>query len=83
MNFERPNSSVPSPVPCALLPDNSAGRISRELWWMNQILLSISFHHISAYSYITWGTNTRSVGGCSSETSSYLIDMNIVITKVF
>jgi hypothetical protein len=33
--FVRPNSS-PSPVPPALLQYDSAGSITRELWWTNQ-----------------------------------------------
>jgi hypothetical protein len=37
-------------------------------------LLSVSFHHGSPYSYITWGMN-RPVGGRSSETQ-HPIDVN-------
>jgi hypothetical protein len=32
----RPNLSFILPVPPALLLDYPAGRIARELWWMNQ-----------------------------------------------
>jgi hypothetical protein len=38
--------------------------------------LSVSFCCGSPYSYITWRMKSRPVGGCSSETQSYAIDMN-------
>jgi hypothetical protein len=38
---ERLNSSFPSPAPPALLRDDSAGRISRELWWTNHDLFLV------------------------------------------
>jgi hypothetical protein len=37
--------------------------------------LSISFHHGSPYSYITWAMNNRPVGG-RNQRQSYPIDMN-------
>jgi hypothetical protein len=56
-------------VPPDLLPDDSAGMISRELWWMNQeFSMSTSFRRGSPYSYIAWRLKNRPVGGCSSET---------------
>jgi hypothetical protein len=38
--------------------------------------LSKSLHRGSPYSYITWGTNNRPIGGRSSETYSHSIDIN-------
>jgi hypothetical protein len=32
------------------------------------LTLPLSFHHGSPYSYITWGMNNSTVGGCSSQT---------------
>jgi hypothetical protein len=37
--------------------------------------LPISFHQTSPYSYITWGTNNRTVGGRRKETTCHPIDM--------
>jgi hypothetical protein len=34
--FVRQHSILPSPVPPALLLDDSAGGLARELWWTNQ-----------------------------------------------
>jgi hypothetical protein len=45
--------------------------------------LPISFHHGSQYSYIIWGINNRSVGGCSSETQCHPIDINNNSIKLF
>jgi hypothetical protein len=58
-----------------------------DLWWTKWqwdrffseffcFAVSLSFHHDSPCSYIAWETNNRPVGGRSSETSSYAIDMN-------
>jgi hypothetical protein len=33
-----------------------------------RFFLSVSFHHISPYPYLTWGMNNRPFGGRSSET---------------
>jgi hypothetical protein len=40
-HFVRPNSSFPSPLPPALLLDDSACRIFKELWWINQEFSSV------------------------------------------
>jgi hypothetical protein len=40
------------------------------------ISLSVSFYHVSPYSYIIWGMDNKLDGGRSSETSSRPIDMN-------
>jgi len=45
-----PNPTVPSPVPPALLLDDSAGSITRELWWTNQ---EFSSHFGFSCSHIT------------------------------
>jgi hypothetical protein len=79
--FARPNSSFPLPVPPALLPDDSADRITTELWWTNQDFSRVDIiHHDSPCSYVTWVINKRPVGGRSSETYSHPID--IMITKL-
>jgi hypothetical protein len=49
------NSTFPSPVPSALLLDDSASRTARELWSTNQEFFIISCHHGSPRSYITGG----------------------------
>jgi hypothetical protein len=41
--------------------------------------LSILFHHGSLCACITCGMNNRLTGGCSSETSSYPIDVVVII----
>jgi hypothetical protein len=52
----------------------------QDFWWINhQSSLSISFHHGSPYSYITWCMYNRPNGWRSSETSSHLIDMIIIM----
>jgi hypothetical protein len=38
--------------------------------------LSVSFHRVSPYPHIIWGTNNRPVYGRSSETKSHHIEMN-------
>jgi hypothetical protein len=80
MYFIRQNVSFNSPVSPTLLLADFAVRIARELWWTNQeFCLSISFHCGSPCSYITWGMNSRPVGGRSSETWSRRIDMIFMI----
>jgi hypothetical protein len=50
----------PLSVPPALLLDDSDRMITGELWWTNrEVFMSISFHHGSPCSYITFGTNNR------------------------
>jgi hypothetical protein len=39
--------------------------------------LSVSFHRGCQYSYTIWGINSRPVCGCSSETQSHPIGMNM------
>jgi hypothetical protein len=62
------------------LPDDSAGRIARELWWRSEEFFSVSIplHHGSASPCIAWGTNNRLVGGLCSETYSHPIAMIII-----
>jgi hypothetical protein len=59
-----------------------------DLWWTKRhwgsffskffgFSLSISFH-LGSHSYIICGMNSRPVGGCSSETQSHPIDMNMI-----
>jgi hypothetical protein len=64
-----------------LLPDGTAGRNARELWWNNQEFSSVDI--FSPWSsvlilHITWGINNRSIGGCSSVTQSHPINMIII-----
>jgi hypothetical protein len=55
-NFIRQDSKFPSPVATDLQLDDYAGKNARDHWWTNQKFpLSISFHHVFPYSYITWG----------------------------
>jgi hypothetical protein len=42
------------------------------------VSLSISFHHAFPYTYITWPMNNRPIGGRSSETWFYAVDMIII-----
>jgi hypothetical protein len=65
-------------IPLFLLPDDSAGRIARELWWTNQFPLLTSFHQGSPFSYFTWGMKHRLVSGHSSDTRSRPNDMIII-----
>jgi hypothetical protein len=64
--LHRQNSAFLRHVPPASLIDGSEGRVARELWWTNQeISSSLSFHHGSPCSYITWEINNGLVGGHS------------------
>jgi hypothetical protein len=49
------------------LPESFSGQIG--------FSLSISFHHDYPCSYITWGMNSRTVGGRSSKMESHHINM--------
>jgi hypothetical protein len=73
---------IPFTHASCLLPDDCAGRIARELWWMSQdfLLLTSSFHHGSPCSYITCRMNNRPDGGRRSETWSHPIDIIIITT---
>jgi hypothetical protein len=51
-----------------LLPEDSAGRIIRALWWMNREFSSVIIPPwFSMLIYVTFGMNNRPVGGCSSK----------------
>jgi hypothetical protein len=57
--------------------------LSRTKWHSDRLfseffgfILSVSFHRGSPYWYIIWGISNRAVGGCISETSPHLTDMN-------
>jgi hypothetical protein len=63
-------------VPPDLLPNDSVGRISRELWWTNQEISPVSI--IPLCSHITWGINNRPIRGHSSDTWSHHINMIII-----
>jgi hypothetical protein len=61
------------PVLPALLLEDSAGRIARELWWPNREFSTVVIIPplFSMFIYaISWGMNNRPVVGRSSETSS-------------
>jgi hypothetical protein len=59
---EAPCLEISSPGSPDFLLDDSPDRISRQLWWTNQEFpLSISFHHGSPCSFITWGMNSGPV----------------------
>jgi hypothetical protein len=57
------------------LPENSGGRIRR-------VPLSITFHHGSPCTYITWEINNRLVGGRRSEMYYHPIEMMIIIVII-
>jgi hypothetical protein len=59
----------------------TAGRIITELWLTNQEFSPVNIipPQSSMLIYITWGMNNTPVGGHSSETCSYSIDMIIIM----
>jgi hypothetical protein len=67
--FTVPNS-FPLPISPVLLLDDFAGRIARELWWMNQEFspVDIISPWFAMLIYITSQMNNMPVGGHSSET---------------
>jgi hypothetical protein len=65
----------------ALLLDESAERIARELWWMNQEIFPCRYHSTMVlHAHISPGRmNNRPIGGCSSEKYSHPTDLIIIM----
>jgi hypothetical protein len=58
----------------------TTGRIAKELWWANQEFSPVDIiPPLFPCPYVTFGMNSRPVGGCSSETS-HPIDIIIMFT---
>jgi hypothetical protein len=67
------NSSIASPVHPALLLDDCADRIAREMWLMTQFSPGVIFPPWLSM-LIAYGMNNRPIGGRCSETLFHRID---------